>query len=103
MPTLFGYLNWNFETELYGMEIDKMEPSEERALIGNYRTLGLLKNNMLTEINDRKQIIQFNWNSKSKTMTENKSDQNDILKNLTIAYYQTASERFTNGKMKVKN
>jgi phosphoglycerol transferase MdoB-like AlkP superfamily enzyme len=103
MPTLFGYLNWNFNTELYGMEIDKMEPSEERALIGNYRTLGLLKNNLLTEINDRKQIIQFNWNSKSKTMTENKSDQNDILKNLTIAYYQTASERFTNGKMKVKN
>jgi phosphoglycerol transferase MdoB-like AlkP superfamily enzyme len=102
MPTLFGYLNWDFETELYGKEINKMKPSDERALIGNYRTLGLLKNNVLTEINDKKQIIQFHWDSQSKTMTEQNSNHDDTLKNLTIAYYQTASERFSNGKMKVE-
>lgn len=99
MPTLFGYLNWNYNTSLYGKDVRFMQPNDERALIGNYRTLGLLKNNIFTEINDRKQCNQYNWDMETKQMSVDKKDDNP-LKKLTISYYQTASERFKKGKMK---
>jgi phosphoglycerol transferase MdoB-like AlkP superfamily enzyme len=101
MPTVFGYLNWNYNTSLYGKDIRLMQPDEERALLGNYRTIGLLEDNIFTEINDRKQCNQYSWNPKSKEMKAVKKG-NQILKNKTIANYQTASERFKNGLMKVK-
>ncbi|MBS9774058.1 MAG: sulfatase-like hydrolase/transferase [Tenacibaculum sp.] len=99
MPTVFGLLNWTYTTELYGKDINKMKPNEERALLGNYRTLGLLKNGVFTQLTDRKQVQQYKWNSNKKEMTELNS-QIDTLQNIAISYYQTASERFKNGKMK---
>jgi phosphoglycerol transferase MdoB-like AlkP superfamily enzyme len=102
MPTLFSLLGWNYETALYGKDIFKMKPEDERALIGNYRTLGLLKNGIFTQINDRKNVKQFTYNSSDKTIKQEIKTPIDSLKNLTISYYQTASERFKNGKMKEK-
>ncbi len=99
MPTIFGYLNWTYTTSLYGKDIRLVQPNEERALLGNYRTIGLLQHNIFTEINDRKQCNQYDWNPKTKEMKDRKeSDQ--VLKNKTIANYQTASYRFSNGLMK---
>ncbi|SEP92072.1 LTA synthase family protein [Flavobacterium urocaniciphilum] len=99
MPTLFGYLNWNYNTSLYGKDIRLMQPNDERAFLGNYRTLGLLKNSIFTEINDRKESHQYLWKAKTKEMKA-LQNQNKTLLNLTIANYQTASYRFKNGKMK---
>ena len=101
MPTLFGFLNWDYQTALYGKDISKMKKHEERALIGNYRTIGVLKDSIFTQLNDKKKIEQYNWNSQTKEMTE-LTDKNGLLENLTISYYQTASERFKNGAMKEK-
>ncbi|TDL99074.1 MAG: sulfatase [Flavobacteriaceae bacterium] len=46
IPTLFGLLNWNYKSEFYGKDIFKTD--SHRALIGNYRTLGLLKDDLRT-------------------------------------------------------
>lgn len=99
MPTLFGYLNWNYNTALYGKDINQMKAGEERAFIGNYRTLGLLQGKLFTQIDDRKSVKQFTVSSKDQFLTEVRN-QNKKLASETIAYYQTASERFKNGKMK---
>jgi phosphoglycerol transferase MdoB-like AlkP superfamily enzyme len=101
MPTVFGYLNWNYSTSLYGKDIRLMQPNEERALLGNYRTIGLLQNNIFTEINDKRQCNQYTWNPKTKEMNVLKN-QDPGLKNKTIANYQTASYRFKNGYMKAR-
>lgn len=101
MPTVFGFLNWNYTTSLYGKDIRLIKPSEERALLGNYRTIGLLKDTIFTEINDKKQCNQYSWNGKTKVMKILKI-QSQALKLTTIANYQTASYRFKNGIMKVK-
>jgi len=37
-----------------------MELGEERALISNYRTLGLLKNELFTQIDDKKNVKFLN-------------------------------------------
>lgn len=101
MPTLFGYLNWNYTSAFYGKDINQMKVGEERAFIGNYRTLGILKENLFTQIDDRKRVKQFRVADKDKSLSEIKT-QNKKLVSETIAYYQTASKRFKNGKMKEK-
>jgi len=101
MPTLFGYLGWNYNTSLYGKDINQTKPGEERAFIGNYRTLGVLKGNIFTQIDDRKRVKQFTVKEDDKSLNEIKS-KNQQLVSETISYYQTASERFKNGKMKAK-
>jgi phosphoglycerol transferase MdoB-like AlkP superfamily enzyme len=101
MPTVFGYLNWNYNTSLYGKDVRMMQPNEERALLGNYRTIGLLQNNIFTEINDKRQCNQYTWDSVTKEMKALRN-QNQDLKNITIANYQTASYRFKKGYMKVR-
>lgn len=99
MPTLFGYLNWNYTSALYGKDINQMKAGEERAFIGNYRTLGLLKENLFTQIDDRKRVKQFRVSEKDKSLSETKNQKRELVSE-TITYYQTASERFKNGKMK---
>lgn len=101
MPTVFGYLNWSYTTSLYGKDISLMQPGDERALLGNYRTIGLLQNEIFTEINDRRQCNQYLWNAITKEMIV-KKEQNQALRNKTIANYQTASYRFKNKLMKEK-
>ena len=101
MPTLFGLLHWSYKSNFYGNNIFEFEKQNERALIGNYRTLGLLKDNIFTQLTDRKTSQQFIWNPKDKSLTENPT-QNKAYENIAIGYYQTASERFKTGKMKTK-
>lgn len=101
MPTLFGYLGWNYTTRLYGKDINRTKPGDERAFIGNYRTLGLLRNNLFTQIDDRKRVKQFTVSGKDQSLSEVNFKNNDLISE-TISYYQTASEQFKNGKMKAK-
>ncbi|MCD1116722.1 LTA synthase family protein [Chryseobacterium turcicum] len=101
MPTLFGYLGWNYNTSLYGKDINQTKIGDERAFIGNYRTLGMLKGNIFTQIDDRKRVKQFVVSGADKSLSEVKSKNNEQVAE-TISYYQTASERFKNGKMKVR-
>jgi len=99
MPTLFGLLNWSYDSEFIGQDVTR--PSyKERAFLGNYRTLGLLKNNIFTQLNDRKTVIQFTWDGNKKKITEDHTIIDKYLEKLTISYFQTASNRFKEGKMK---
>ncbi|MGV7107552.1 sulfatase-like hydrolase/transferase [Flavobacterium sp. U410] len=103
MPTLFGYFGWQYRTALYGKDINKTKPGDERAFIGNYRTLGILKQNIFTQLNDHKQVHQFIWQKENDNMKETKPGKYPDLVNETISYYQSASERFKSGKMKELN
>jgi phosphoglycerol transferase MdoB-like AlkP superfamily enzyme len=86
MPTLFGYLGWNYNTSLYGKDINQTKVGEERAFIGNYRTLGMLKGNIFTQIDDRKRLKQFGVSGNEKqTLSEIKTkNQNLPLKPFLI-------------------
>lgn len=102
MPTLFGYLGWNYNTSLYGKDINQTKIGDERAFIGNYRTLGMLKGNVFTQIDDRKRVKQFAVSGNEKQTLSEIKTKNQELASQTISYYQTASVRFKNGKMKAK-
>ena len=102
MPTLFGYLGWNYNTSLYGKDINQTKIGDERAFIGNYRTLGMLKGNIFTQIDDRKRLKQFGVSGNERQTLSEIKTKNQELASQTISYYQTASVRFKNGKMKSK-
>ena len=102
MPTLLGYLGWSYTTSLYGKDINQMKIGDERAFIGNYRTLGMLRGKVFTQIDDRKRVKQFIVSGNEKqTLSEIKTKDQELASQ-TISYYQTASVRFKNGKMKAK-
>ncbi|MCB0468469.1 MAG: LTA synthase family protein, partial [Aequorivita sp.] len=87
---------------LYGTDILKMKPEEERAFVGTYRKLGLLKGDgKLMVLGDQKVSNFYQWNRESNELTplkENKTFLNEIISN-----YQTADYLFSNGGLKLNS
>jgi phosphoglycerol transferase MdoB-like AlkP superfamily enzyme len=84
-PTLFGYFKWTYESQLIGKDITKMTPSDERAFIGNYRNLGLFKNNKLLVLGDKKSANFYEWNKENNSLTPTQPD--SIFLKEAISYY----------------
>ena len=100
-PTLFGYLNWTYETNLFGKDISKMKPNEERALIANHRKLGLLKNDELLILDSHNNHTFYKWKKENNKLTPQKTD--SLFLKETISYYQTAFDLFKNKGLKIKH
>lgn len=101
MPTLFGLLNFNYQSKFYGQDVMKAD-YKPRALIATYQDLGLIKDNVLTIISPKQTVKQFQLTLKSdqKVAPEFqiyydqvplKTERTDLV-NETISYYQTASD-----------
>jgi len=99
-PTLFGYLNWSYTTNFFGKDISKMSPNDERAFIGNHRKVSLLKNNNLLVLETQKKFSYYEWDTKENTLSPVKK--NTTFLKETISYYQSASELFKSGAIKLK-
>ncbi len=101
MPTLFGLLNFNYQSKFFGQDVLK-EDYKPRALIATYQDLGLIKDNILTIISPKKEVKQFQLTLKpdpkvaadfqiyyeQKPLDKERTD----LVHETISYYQTASD-----------
>tara|TARA_R110001583_G_scaffold83631_5_gene220744 strand:+ start:35850 stop:37814 length:1965 start_codon:yes stop_codon:yes gene_type:complete len=98
-PTLFGYLNWGYESNFFGKDITKMQPKDERALIANHRKLGLLKQNKLLILNNQKSHTFYEWNSQNNKLIVKETD--SLFLKEAISYYQTAFDLFKNGGLKL--
>jgi len=68
MPTLFGLLNFSYESKFYGQDVFKSD-YKPRALIATYEDLGFIKDNILTIISPVKKAkkICFNPTAKRKS------------------------------------
>ena len=99
-PTLFGYLNWSYESNIFGKDITKMQPKDERALIANNIKLGLLKGDQLLILNNHKKHTFYKWNKENNELTVKKTD--SIFLKETISYYQTAFDLFKDESLKIK-
>ncbi|RKR05438.1 phosphoglycerol transferase MdoB-like AlkP superfamily enzyme [Flavobacterium sp. 90] len=101
MPTLFGLLNFTYESKFFGQDVLKSD-YKPRAFIATYQDLGLIKDNVLTILSPKQQVKQFDLeiNSKPGIAPEFQIDYNEIptnkeradLINETISFYQTASD-----------
>jgi len=100
-PTLFGFLGWDYTSNLFGMDIMEMKPSEERAFIGNYRKLGLMKNHKLMVLGDQKKANFYQWNAEDNSLTTLPMDDKFLEK--TISWYEVADYLYTHNGLKAKN
>ena len=101
MPTLFGLLNFSYESKFFGQDVLKPD-YKPRAFIATYQDLGLIKDNVLTVLSPKQQVRQFDLkiNPKPGIAPDYQIDYNEIpmktertdLINETISFYQTASD-----------
>lgn len=100
-PTLFGLLGWDYTSNLFGMDIMELKPKEERAFIGNYRKLGLMKDHKLMVLGDQKKANFYQWNSEDNSLATLPMDGAFLEK--TISWYEVADYLYTHNGLKTKN
>ncbi len=99
-PTIFGLLHWDYTSNLFGEDILKMKPEDERAFIGNYRKLGLLKGEKLMILGETEQSDFYEWNKNDNSLTKIPNDVSFL--NETISYYQVADYLYRNNGLKLE-
>lgn len=101
MPTLFGLLNFNYESKFLGQDVFSKN-YVPRAYIATYQDLGFIKDNYLTVISPTRNVKQYQLFQKANLdlakeyniyYTENpiQNNQNKDLINQTISAYQSTS------------
>tara|TARA_R110002049_G_scaffold7795_6_gene44034 strand:+ start:1030 stop:3006 length:1977 start_codon:yes stop_codon:yes gene_type:complete len=99
-PTVFSLLNWDYTSNLFGKDVFKMKLEDERAFIGNYRKLGLLKGNKVMILGDQKKANFYEWNPDNNNLSVIPTDQNYL--DTTIAFYQVANYLYKHKGLKTK-
>lgn len=96
-PTLFAMFNWNYESDFFGKNV--LDPKfEERALMGTYRKLVLMKKEKVMILSDQKKQAFYSWNKQDNSLKS--LPINKPFLEETIAWYQTADYLFTNKLLK---
>jgi hypothetical protein len=99
-PTLFELLHWDYNSNLFGKDILKMTLVDERAFIGNYRKLGLLKDDKLMILSDQKKADFYQWNEEDNSLSILPMDTTFLRE--TTSYYQVADYLYKNNGLKLK-
>jgi phosphoglycerol transferase MdoB-like AlkP superfamily enzyme len=91
MPTLFSIMNWSYKSKFYGDDI-LSSAFKERAFIGNYQKLGLLRDKKLTILTPDKKVREY-LIVDQKLRSVKYKDIKPLDKNVLdiITYYQSAS------------
>lgn len=96
-PTFFSLLHWNYESNFFGKNI-LASNFEERALVGTYRKLVLMKNDKVMILSDQKRENFYQWNKADNSLKAIPMEKNFL--NETISWYQTADYLFTHKLLK---
>lgn len=99
MPTLFEKLNWSYTSNFYGQDVLDSN-FQERALMGTYRKLTLMKKQEVVILSDQHKNKEYHWDKTKNTL--NPTHKNQRLLQEAIAYYQTADFLFNTGGLKEK-
>ncbi|MFD2100606.1 LTA synthase family protein [Flagellimonas iocasae] len=100
MPTLFSLLGWNYKNNFFGRDVFSMKPEDQRAFVGNYRKLGLLKDDELMVLGDGKTANQYNWDHEDNSLSKEPMDTAFLAE--TISYYQLADYLYNHNGLSLK-
>lgn len=95
-PTLFGLLQWDYDSNLYGMDV-RQQGYSPRAFLGTYQKLAYLKKDSLVILSPQRRVetMKYSFHDNSQTAIKN-----DNTANEAIAYYQTAYYLFKHGGLR---
>jgi len=94
-PTLFGILNWNYTSDFYGKDV-LANDFEERAFLGTYLKLGLMKNDKIMILSNQQKQNFYRWNKTNNNLIP--IPMNNEFLTETISFYQSADYLFVNRK-----
>lgn len=107
MPTLFGLLNFNYESKFLGQDIFSPD-FQPKAYIATYQDLGLIKDDYLTIISTNKKVKQYQLKLQQSALPANfklfydeipmKQLKNNLVEE-TISTYQATSYWIKNNKL----
>lgn len=100
-PTLFAQLGWDYNSNLFGQNVLKMDPTEERTFIGNYRKLGLLKDNKVMILDELGNANFYSWNPVDNALSPEPLNEEFVKR--TVSYYEVADDLYESGGLKLKN
>jgi len=96
-PTLFSLINWDYTSNFYGKDV--LQPDfTERALMGTYRKLTLMKKNKVMILSDQKKQNFYTYSVSTNSQKPQKIE-NEFLKE-AISWYQTADYLFSHKLLK---
>lgn len=96
-PTYFALQHWNYESDFFGKNVLN-STFEERALMGTYRKLVLMKHNKVMILSDQKKKAFYTWNKSDNSLKPIPIEKSFLDE--TISWYQTADYLFTNKLLK---
>jgi phosphoglycerol transferase MdoB-like AlkP superfamily enzyme len=96
-PTIFSLFNWNYTSNFFGNSVTA-DNYEQRALMGTYRKLALMKEDRVMVLSDQKKQAFYQWNKENNLLQP--LPVNPSFLDETIAWYQTADYLFTNKLLK---
>ncbi|MDD3005100.1 alkaline phosphatase family protein [Flavobacterium sp.] len=95
-PTLFGLLNWKYESNFYGQNVLDTH-FEPRTFVGTYLKLGYMKNDSIMVLSNQKKNHFYKWNKLTNSLS--KLPINNSFLNEAISMYQTADYLYKNKKL----
>lgn len=96
-PTLFSLMHWTYGSDFFGRNV--LDPDfEERALLGTYRKLALMKQARVMILSDQKKQAFYSWRKTDNSLKPLPMDRSFLEE--TIAWYQTADYLFSNTLLK---
>lgn len=101
MPTIFGLLNWSYESLFYGHDVLAAGPQPDkihRAFISNYQKIALLTPQSLVILKPPRECSHYDVKLKTGELHPNPGLPS--LESDAIGYYQTASWLFRSGALK---
>ena len=102
MPTLFGLMNWSYTTSFYGQDVLSAGygKPQRRAFVSNYQKIAVVTEKTLALLKPKQEFTLGNLRFKKGSVTPSDDPRIQARLEDAIAYYQSASWRFRNGKMK---
>ena len=96
-PTLLGWLGVSYTGRFFGYDMFNLENGRERAFISTYQKLGYIKNDRLVvfDVNKPAKIV----NASDEKVIQTPTDEDKHLIDEAIAWYQSASQYFLEGKL----
>lgn len=102
MPTVFGLLNWSYTSAFYGQDVLSAGygKPQRRAFVSNYQKIAVITENTLALLKPKQEMTLGTLRLKKGTVTPGDTPELQARLEDAIAWYQSASWRFRNGKMK---
>jgi len=94
-PTLLGRLRFSYHTKFMGRDIFRADPSDDRAFVANYQTLGYLRDGRLITLEPRRKssVRSFPASSAAAGLSD------EQVRAEAIAWYQTAARYYRTGQL----